>query len=458
MNNKKNNSSATQITRAYIILLTTLMIIVSFATIFVVGLHLVHNKRDDAEQLTTVLKTSFSDYKPDWDYWRDTASINPHNTFVRVTVVPDSGKVRHFYSHRTRKFLRDDFENRPLLKNIQIQTDQGIFYHVKTSERWKHSRVTYEIWLSLNNVVELFKLIIVVVISVMAFGLLIGISAISVLARKLNAPLERLTTATQKINDADTSTHHETLPVPAGPQEVTDLSIEFNRLLTSLNNQVLRDHQFVSDASHELRTPLAAIRGHINLIRRHGNTHPEIVQPSLSTIDTESIRMQHLIDSLLQLSRMDHAELEKQRVLLNDIVQRVADNYHEQLNRELVVNAPHPVHAMVHAESITQMLVALIDNANKYAPGDTPITINLFADSHAVIEVADLGPGISDGAKAHIFDRFYRADTSRSHKIDGSGLGLAIVARLADLNGGAVHVRDNQPQGSVFSLILPIIK
>lgn len=458
MNKQRNNSSANQITRAYIILLVTLMTIVSFATITVVGIHLVHNKRDDAKQLITVLQTSFSDYKPDWDYWRDTASINPHNTFVRVTVVPDKGKTRHFYSHKTKRFLRDNFETRPLLKNIQIQTDQGIFYHETASERWKHSRVTYEIWLSLNNVIELFKLIIVVVLSVMAFGLLFGVWAISVLARKLNAPLERLTTATQNLNDADKTTHHETLPVPAGPQEVHALSIEFNRLLTSLNNQVLRDHQFVSDTSHELRTPLAAIRGHINLIRRHGDAHPEVIQPSLATIDTESVRMQRLIDSLLRLSRMDHAELAIERVNLNELVQRAADTYQEQMHRPLVVKATAEVFASANADSITQMLVAIIDNANKYAPGDSPITMTVRADTDALIEIGNVGPTIPDDVKAHLFDRFYRADSSRSHKIDGSGLGLAIVARLATLNHGTVSVRDNVPQGAIFTIALPLIR
>lgn len=453
---QRSTTSAAEITRVYVIFLVLLMTVVSFATILVVGFHLVHNKSDDAKQLTTVLKTSFSDYKPDWDYWRDTASINPHNTFVRVTVVPDKGKTRHFYSHKTKRFLDDNFETHSIMKNIQAQDDQGIFYHVTSSERWKHSRVTYEIWLSLNNVIELFKLIIAVVLSVTAVGMLLGVWAITFLARKLNAPLERLTTATQSLNDADETTHHETLPVPQNPQEVRDLSIEFNRLLTTLNTQVLRDHQFVSDASHELRTPLAAIRGHINLIRRHAEDHPEVLQPSLATIDTESVRMQHLIDSLLKLSRMDHAELTLDKLLLNDVVQRVADTYRDQLHRELIIDAPQPVYAKANADSITQILVALVDNANKYAPGDTPITIRIVARSRAVLEVADLGPGIPDEVKPHVFDRFFRADSSRSSKIDGSGLGLAIVARQAALNHGGIQVADNQPQGTRFILSLPL--
>lgn len=432
------------------------MVLVSFATITVVGMHMLHNKREDAKQLTTVLKTSFSDYKPDWNYWRDTASINPHNTFVRVTVVPDKGKKRHFYSHKTQQFLSNQEETHTILKNIDSHSDQGIFYHAKTSEHWKHAHVTYEIWLSLNNIIESFKLIIEVVIGVMLFGLLIGTWLISILARKLNAPLENLTTATQLINDDSQTNRPETLPVPAGPQEVRDLSIEFNRLLASLNHQVQRDHQFVSDASHELRTPLAAIRGHINLLRRHGKTHPEIIPESLATIDAESMRMQRLIESLLHLSRMDHVDLDVSAVNLKQLVTAVTNNYLPQRNRPLDVHVTE-VTAVVNADSITQILVALLDNADKYTPDSTPITVTLSKTAgQAVITVSDQGTGIPDDAKPHIFDRFYRADTSRSHAIEGSGLGLAIVARLVALNHGHITVADNRPHGTTFTLALPL--
>jgi signal transduction histidine kinase len=128
------------------------------------------------------------------------------------------------------------------------------------------------------------------------------------------------------------------------------------------------------------------------------------------------------------------------------------------MHRPLVVKATAEVFASANADSITQMLVAIIDNANKYAPGDSPITMTVRADTDALIEIGNVGPTIPDDVKAHLFDRFYRADSSRSHKIDGSGIGLAIVARLATLNHGTVSVRDNVPQGAIFTIALPLIR
>ncbi|WP_125571492.1 sensor histidine kinase [Lacticaseibacillus songhuajiangensis] len=451
----KPRSSASRMARTYIGILVPLMLIVSMATVSVVGYHLERNKREDATQLLGVLQKSFSDYKPDWDYWRDTASINTHNTFVRV-VVRSKGKTRYYYSHRTKRFLNDQLSTWSLMRNIQYQPDQGIYYHATKSEVYeKNTHVRYEVWLSLNNMVELFKLILEVIVSISLLGILIGIWLITILARRLNQPLVDLTVASHRIAQKDSDTVRQALPVPTEPLEVHDLTIEFNRLLDSLNSQLTREHQFVSDASHELRTPLAAIRGHIELIQRHSEQHPEIVPQSLATISEESLKMQHLIESLLQLSRMDHAKLEAAPFDVSALCHAVAARYQEQLPQELLLIGVTNVWALGNEESVEQILIALLNNASKYSPADSTITVNVQTEGDKVfMTVSDEGMGISDVDKAKIFNRFYRVDSSRSKKIAGTGLGLAIVARLAALNDAEITVSDNHPRGSRFKLEL----
>lgn len=452
---RANESSAAQISRAYAWLLTILMLVIGASTIGVVGVHLVKNKQQDADQLMTTLHKSFADNKPDWDYWRETASINMHTTFVRVTVKPQNKPARRYYTRRTKAFLRDNWDTWPLLAHIQYQDDQGVYYHRVQRVHVEGVTVTYELWLSLNNVMELFKLILSVIVGVSLLGLVVGIGVIHLLAKRLNQPLVDLTEAAAKIIEAEDTTYHETLPVPAGPHEVQALGTEFNRLLQSLNQQVIRDHQFVSDASHELRTPLAAIRGHVGLIRRHAAAHPEIVPDSLATIEASALSMQKLIERLLSLSRMDHAHLTGDWFDLSKLANKVAATYPQTQPVPLRVEAPAQLLAYGNRDSVEQVVVALINNAVKYG-GDGPITLRVTgAAMQARLAVADQGAGVPDADKPKVFDRFYRVDASREKHIGGTGLGLAIAKRLIDLNHGTLEVSDNQPHGAVFTITLP---
>ncbi|MCI1986282.1 MAG: HAMP domain-containing histidine kinase [Lactobacillus sp.] len=449
-------SNAARISRAYAVLLVILVAVIGFATVTVVGVHLVRTKREDANQLMTTLNKTFVGNKPDWDYWRDTANFNSHSNFVRVTVAYPGKKPQRFYSHNARRFLRDNWQTWALWAHIQYQDDQGIYYHRVQKIQRKGASVTYELWLSLNNMLELFKLILSVIIVIAIVGLLMGIWMIQILAKRLNQPLVQLTQAAHDIVEAEDTTYHETLPVPPNPQEVQTLSQEFNRLLRSLNAQVIRDHQFVSDASHELRTPLAAIRGHVGLIRRHAADHPEIVPDSLATIEQESLKMQRLIERLLALSRMDHAHLQADWFDLGQAVQRITATYQSQGEQPLVLEVPKQVLAYGNQDSIEQILVALLNNAQKYTPTAAAITVQVArVAGKASLSVSDHGVGVPDADKEKIFDRFYRVDASRSKKVGGTGLGLAIAKRLTALNHGELTVSDNQPQGSIFTLTLP---
>lgn len=449
------NSSAERMVRAYNSLIVSLMLLVFIAVIGVVGGRLIANKHDDSLQVMTTLKHTFAQHEPDWDYWRDNAPLNTKLTFVRVRVQQPDGRVTEYYTRHTKDFLTDTLNTWPLFSNVQYQRGQGVYYHMQTVQQKLGWRTTYSVWLSLNNMIELFKLLLVMMLIVTAFGVIVGTWATSLLARRLNQPLVALTAATKTITDQPDANYHERLPVPEEPEEIRELSQEFNRLLHSLNEQVIRDNQFVSDASHELRTPLTAIRGHVSLLRRHGTAHPELIPESLAVIDDESMKMQRLIESLLALSRMDHAQIQVAEIDVAGLARRVVTRFQGQSRQQLKVAMPPRLMVMANAESVEHALLALLSNANKYAPANSVVTISGSQHQGQVaLSVADEGPGIPDAEKEHVFDRFYRLDSSRSKAISGTGLGLAITRRLITLSGGTIRVADNQPRGSRFIITL----
>lgn len=454
---KRGNSSAARITHAYNRLLVILMLLVSFSTITVVGIHLIKNKHDDSVELMKTLKASFDQDEPDWQYWHENTPVNTHHTFARIQVKQDKKTVQRYYTRNTRRFLDDTWSTWPLISNVQYQGNQGVYYHTRAVEQEGQLEVVYDTWLSLNGMIEIFKMILLMSTGITLLGLLVGSWATRVLARRLNQPLVTLTSAAKVISDAPSPDGQEALPVPQGPEEVRELTVEFNRLLHSLKQQVVRDNQFVSDASHELRTPLTAIRGHVALLQRHGKAHPELFADSLAVIDDESQKMQQLIESLLALSRMENAQMSVAAYDLVAQVKRVVSRYQQQTSQTLKVIVPERLMVQANAEAIEHTLLALLSNARKYAPANSVVTIQITkGGQRALLSVADLGPGIPDAEKGKIFDRFYRVDESRSKAIKGTGLGLAIAKQLTTLSGGELSVVDNVPQGSRFMVHLPL--
>ncbi|ANZ62909.1 hypothetical protein AYR62_01510 [Secundilactobacillus paracollinoides] len=297
---------------------------------------------------------------------------------------------------------------------------------------------------------RMFVIIIELVIIILILSLVIGVWIISQLSKRLNQPLTALTDSTQDLIQKPKQSYHETLTVPTNPEEVQELGDVFNTLLGSLNDTILKNQQFISDASHELRTPIAVILWHTELLEKHAADHPEIIQESVGYIDDEAHQMQELVTSLLALSRSTKAEAELTTVDVVPIIRTVVAQY--QQGQQVVMQLPEKLLIHANAGQVQQILTALIDNARKYSSVETQVTVSAKRESEntVAITIADHGIGISDADKAKIFDRFYRADQSRSKQVAGYGIGLAIVRQLVELNDATVDVKDNQPAGSCF--------
>jgi two-component system OmpR family sensor kinase len=223
-----------------------------------------------------------------------------------------------------------------------------------------------------------------------------------------------------------------------------------------------RMRQFVADASHELRTPLASIRGFAELYRQGAVPDEADVQRVMRRIEDEALRMGVLVEDLLLLARVDEQRpLEYAPV---DLLQIAGDAVHDaravapdrRIELELLPSDTPPIVPGDEAR-LRQVAANLVSNALTHTPASATVRVRVGTDgATAVLEVADDGPGLTPEDAARVFERFYRADPSRTRSSGGTGLGLSIVAALVAAHGGTVEVDTNPGRGATFRVRLPV--
>lgn len=218
--------------------------------------------------------------------------------------------------------------------------------------------------------------------------------------------------------------------------------------------------RFTADASHELRTPIAAMQT---------ETEVALMDPKLTLAKAKSIlrsnieelaKLTQLSEGLLRLSQAENQHLVAENISLNRVVQKSIDRLSPLAsNKKIVINLKAPNEVMVKADeaSIEEAVVIILDNAIKYSPEKSQISVELHNDSRAgIVKISDTGIGIKATELPHIFERFYRADSSRSkQKISGYGIGLAIAKNIIDMNKGKINVSSAVAKGTTFRVILP---
>ena len=249
---------------------------------------------------------------------------------------------------------------------------------------------------------------------------------------------------------------------------------EVGRLVSSLNAMLARIEEafsvrtesenklrrFVADASHELRTPITAIRGFSELHRQGAVTGEKETAELIGRIENESKRMGSLVEDLLLLARLDQArEMESKPVDINKIVEdAVISARAAGPNHPVTLNSSdEEIFTLGDEVRIHQVVANLLANARAHTPTGTPITVSVKStDAGIEVAVADKGPGLSAEDQKRIFERFYRADSSRVRTgPDGSGLGLSIVDAVMRAHGGSVSVQSTPGEGATFTLLFP---
>ncbi|BCW62048.1 HAMP domain-containing histidine kinase [Paenarthrobacter sp. MSM-2-10-13] len=228
-----------------------------------------------------------------------------------------------------------------------------------------------------------------------------------------------------------------------------------------------RMRRFAADASHELRTPLVTIRGFSELYRHGALATKEDVAMAMGRIESEAKRMGSMVEDLLMLARLDEQRpLQLKPVdlqlLAHDAVVDTKASSGDRTIRLTGLDDASPTAAPVQGDEakLRQVIGNLVGNALRYTPEGSPIELavgvrNTPSGSVSVIEIRDHGPGIPETETNKIFERFYRADTSRTRETGGSGLGLAIVAAIVGSHGGTVQVAETDGGGATLVVSLP---
>jgi PAS domain S-box-containing protein len=218
---------------------------------------------------------------------------------------------------------------------------------------------------------------------------------------------------------------------------------------------------FISVISHELKTPVALIKGYADtLLRKDAHWNQETVQESLGVILEETDRLNHLIDNLLDASRLQAGamQLEKDQVALDALAERAATRFRTQSDvHEIVIDFPADFPAVEgDASRLEQVLNNLLSNAIKYSPDGGRIKIGgRVLPDEVIVSVADQGVGIPLEEQTRIFERFFRGSRERHQRTPGAGLGLYLVKAIVEAHGGRIWVESNPGEGAVFSFALP---
>lgn len=232
------------------------------------------------------------------------------------------------------------------------------------------------------------------------------------------------------------------------------------RAMTPIHDVLHRQRAFVSDASHELRTPLTVLRANAEVLIRTPDLTRDDLERELHAMVGDIDGMSHLVDELLQLSRVDSPDytVEFREIQLQTVIDRAVEMLAPQAERSRMTLAGSGEDLPVRSnpEMVGQVLRILLDNAIRYTPegGDIRVTTRRSGDE-AIIEVRDTGIGIRPEDLPYVFDRFYRADKARTRST-GTGLGLPIARGIVTLLGGTISLDSLPDQGTTVQVRLPV--
>lgn len=290
-------------------------------------------------------------------------------------------------------------------------------------------------------------------------GTSVGILAVASIAgwfvcRRALRPVRRMAADARAVDPAD---RNRRLAVPGGKDELTDLGAAFNGLLDRLHGATEQHRRFAGDASHQLRTPLAALLGQLEVALRRERPADDY-REALAAAHAQATHLQKIVETLLVLTRAGVEGLPRERfdlaAWLGSHLQSWATHPRHTDFRVITADTPLPLES--HPVLLGEVVNVLLDNAGRYSPPGTAITLTLsHSEGSARIAVSDHGPGIAPDDLPQVFTPFFRTTDALRVNRQGVGLGLAIARRLAEALGGHLSVTSRTGEGSRFTVTVP---
>lgn len=279
-----------------------------------------------------------------------------------------------------------------------------------------------------------------------------------VITQWITEPLAKISASASRIAEGSY------LKVPIeGPAEVQQLALVINEMVGKVKDSIQSQQDFVANVSHEFKTPLTSIQGFAQALKDEAITAKTKKQKAVEIILDETERLNHLVNDLLFMAKMDAGTINIERAVIdvNELIRMTIEKFQFQIKKsEITIKTDMRDELLIIAdgEKISQVLSNLLDNAIKYSPIGSEITLAAKKDGQfAVISFTDAGPGISIADQRRIFERFFQVDKSRkAGPKRGVGLGLSIARQIVMAHGGDIKVKSQLGKGSTFMVKLPI--
>lgn len=294
-------------------------------------------------------------------------------------------------------------------------------------------------------------------------AMVIGLLGFLPVLRRTLVPLSNMVDTVKSI---DSGNLNERFPAHQGQAEMDRLATSFNSMLERLEFSFEAEKEakeqmrrFAADASHELRTPLTSIHGFLEVLLRGAYQQPEQLLKALKSMHGESVRINKLVEDLLLLARLDRTpSFQKTEGDLADMLEEMEHQLRLLAgDRKVSFNLETETSCLYDSDKMKQVVLNLFHNAVQHTHPETGELRITLAKMGAGVEIAvhDNGPGIAPEHLAHLFDRFYRIDSSRARRSGGAGLGLSITRSIVELHGGTIGVESVVGEGSTFIVRLP---
>jgi signal transduction histidine kinase len=300
-------------------------------------------------------------------------------------------------------------------------------------------------------------------IYVVALIFLLGLGVSWLISRNMSKIVQQLRQATRRISAGQ---YEARLPVKR-TDELGDLALDFNTMalqLEAASNKLqqyeMRRRHFILDVTHELRTPLTSIRGIIEGLKNHLVTQPEDREKYYGIIEKETFRLIRLINELLDMEKIENGQitLHKKRSPLKELLEIVVESLEmliEAKNLQIIIECDSDLLVYGDYDRLTQIMINLIKNSIQFTDYGTIRLKGVETDTETRIEISDTGRGMTPDELSMIWDRFYKADPSRSKNNSETGLGLSIVKQLVEAHNGTIEAASTAGMGSAFLIILP---
>jgi two-component system OmpR family sensor kinase len=392
------------------------------------------------------------------------AYIDSAGIVSKLTIVLDKGGTPLKLSSQQYK---DVMERHPRF-NYQIVTDdQGIEQLVVLQPLEYRGSVVglIQVNTSTKPLMDVLIRQFLTFLSLSLLALIGGMLAFIPVLRKTLIPLSNMVDTVEQIDAGNLA---ERFPAHQGQSEIDRLAESFNGMLERLEASFEAEKEakeqmrrFVADASHELRTPLTSIHGFLEVLLRGAINHPDQLQMALKSMYGESERINKLVHDLLLLARLDRTpNIQLTEGELDSLIKEMEPQLRLLAgDRKVDLRLDLHTRCRFDEDKMKQVLLNLFQNAVQHThPEKGHIEISVEPVSEGIqIAVKDNGMGITSEHLPHLFDRFYRSDSSRTRKYGGAGLGLSITKSIVEVHGGTIWAETREGEGSTFYVLLPAV-